>query len=141
LSLYLRWCDVPRISAILSFTLCRLVALAVALEDTEIADQCNSIASEFHNATNGRLWNLSLGTFSLGLGSPGNFSLTGTTWTILSRAANRPQVFSSLSKPKSFDLVLTTEPGLRILSLQSTNWRRTRRVFARSLVSILPRLQ
>jgi hypothetical protein len=103
------------VSGLFSFTLRRLAPLAIALEDTEIADKFNSTASKINNAINERLWNPSLGTYSLGLDSPGNFSLTGVAWAILSGAANITQVSSSLSKLEE----LRFGPGYRTSSAEA----------------------
>lgn len=103
------------VSGMFAFTLRRLIPLAVALEDVEAAEKFNSTASKINNAINERLWNPSLGTYSLGLDSPGNFSLTGVAWAILSGAANRSQVESSFSKLEE----LRFGPGYRTSSAEA----------------------
>lgn len=99
-------------TGLFSFTLRRLVPLAEAMNDTGAATRFNSTASELNNAINERLWNPSLGTYSLSLDSPGNFSITGIAWCILAGAANSSQASSSIAKLEE----LRFGPGYRTIS-------------------------
>ncbi|KAJ4349506.1 uncharacterized protein N0V89_008122 [Didymosphaeria variabile] len=103
------------VSGLFAFTLRRLVPLAVALNDIETAETFNSTASKLTQAINERLWNPDLGTYSLSLDSPGNFSLTGIAWAILSGAANSTQIASSLAKLED----LRFGPGYRTSSAEA----------------------
>ncbi|KAL5377223.1 hypothetical protein DPSP01_009889 [Paraphaeosphaeria sporulosa] len=103
------------VSGLFAFTLRRLAPLAVALGDAEAARKFNSTASKINDAINEHLWNPSLGTYSLGLDSPGNFSLTGVAWAILSGAANSSQIASSLLKLQE----LRFGPGYRTSSAEA----------------------
>lgn len=100
------------VSGLFSFTLQRLAPLAAAMNDTKAADDFEATASKLNDAINRNLWNPSLGTYSLSTDSPGNFSLTGIAWCILSGAANSSQASSSIAKLKD----LRFGPGYRTTS-------------------------
>ncbi|CAI6244859.1 unnamed protein product [Periconia digitata] len=85
-------------SGMLAFALKQLVPVALALDEKETADRFTSTASKLIDTINDQLWNPSLGTYSLSLDSPGNFSYTGVAWCILAGAADRDQIQSSLAK-------------------------------------------
>jgi len=85
-------------TGLLAFTMDRLAPLALELGDEEAASSYNSTASSLRDAINDKLWNPSLGTYSLSLDSPGNFSLTGIAWAMLSGAANSDKASSSVRK-------------------------------------------
>ncbi|EMD67718.1 glycoside hydrolase family 78 protein [Bipolaris sorokiniana ND90Pr] len=86
------------VTGLMSFALQQIVPLALAFQDTATASLCNTTALSLNDALNTKLWNPELGTYSLDLTSPGNFSLTGIAWSILSGAANTSQITSSLEK-------------------------------------------
>ncbi|KAF3009596.1 hypothetical protein E8E13_006645 [Curvularia kusanoi] len=76
----------------------KIAPLACALGDQEASTLYLNKASQLRDALNRELWNEELGTYSLSTDSPGNFSLTGIAWAILSGAANGTQVASSIAK-------------------------------------------
>ena len=86
------------VTGLLAFTMELLAPLALDLGDAETASTYNSTAHGLRNAINDKLWNPNLKTYSLSLDSPGNFSLTGIAWAILSGAANSDQASSSIQK-------------------------------------------
>lgn len=86
------------VTGLFAFTLEGLSVLAKSLKDEEAATLYAQTASSLRTAMNMRLWNDKLGTYSLSLSSPGNFSLTGIAWSILSGAANATQAASSIAK-------------------------------------------
>ncbi|KAI0579968.1 Bac-rhamnosid multi-domain protein [Pyrenophora tritici-repentis] len=86
------------VTGLFAFTMDLLVPLALDMGDAEVASKFNSTASGLRDAINDKLWNPSLETYSLSLGSPGNFSLTGIAWAMLSGAANGDQASSSIRK-------------------------------------------
>lgn len=99
-------------TGVFAFTLQQLVPIALAVNDTEAAAHFTSTAANLVDAINTHLWNPSLGTYSLSLASPGNFSLTGIAWAILAGAANQTQSQSSLAKLEE----LRFGPGYRTTS-------------------------
>jgi hypothetical protein len=86
------------ITGLFAFTLDRLVPLAEAFQDNEASTAFSNAASGLRDSINKNLWNEGLGTYSLSTSSPGNFSLTGIAWAILSGAANASQIESSIAK-------------------------------------------
>lgn len=100
------------VSGLFSFALHRLVPVAIAVNDMEAAEKFNSTAIHLNEAINERLWSPSLGTYSLSTDAPGNFSLTGIAWAILSGAANSSQISSSIAKLEE----LRFGPGYRTSS-------------------------
>ncbi|USP75811.1 glycoside hydrolase family 78 protein [Curvularia clavata] len=86
------------VTGLLSFALQQIMPLALAMQDNETASLCNTTSTKLQNGLNTYLWNPQLGTYSLSLDSPGNFSLTGIAWAILSGAANATQTASSITK-------------------------------------------
>ncbi|RMZ66552.1 alpha-L-rhamnosidase [Pyrenophora seminiperda CCB06] len=86
------------VTGLFAFTMDRLVPLALAFGDMEAASRYNSTAHRLRDAMNKKLWNPSLETYSLSLASPGNFSLTGIAWAILSGTANSEQASLSVRK-------------------------------------------
>ena len=86
------------VTALAAYTLRKLVPIATALHDTETADGYATTASKLSLAINSRLWNPSLGVYSLSLDAPSNFSLTAIAWTILSGTANSSQAASMITK-------------------------------------------
>ncbi|KAF1957947.1 Six-hairpin glycosidase [Byssothecium circinans] len=85
-------------TSLFAYALQRLVPLAEAFNDTAAVNTYTEIAQNLRDAINTHLWNEGLGTYSLSVDSPGNFSITGIAWAILSGAANTTQATSSLSK-------------------------------------------
>ncbi|KAJ5061302.1 Six-hairpin glycosidase-like protein [Bipolaris maydis] len=100
------------VTGLMSFALQRIVPLALALQDTATASLANTTAHSLNAALNTHLWNPELGTYSLGLSSPGNFSLTGIAWSILSGAANTSQITSSIAQLER----LRFGPGYKTIS-------------------------
>ncbi|KAH8706974.1 Six-hairpin glycosidase-like protein [Phaeosphaeriaceae sp. PMI808] len=86
------------VSGLAAFTFQRLVPLANAFGDEEASESYKRAADNLRRGLNKKLWNDELGTYSLSTSSPGNFSLTGIAWAILSGAANRTQAESSIAK-------------------------------------------
>ena len=85
-------------TGLFTYMLQKLAPLAHALGDKEAFAEYTQKAGELREALNRRLWNEDLGTYSLSSDSPGNFSLTGIAWAILSGAANETQTASSITK-------------------------------------------
>ena len=81
-----------------AYALKGLIPLAQALGDSEAAQLYSTTASKLTQALNDKLWNATLGTYSLSTSVPANFSLTGIAWAILSGAANSTQAASSIAK-------------------------------------------
>jgi hypothetical protein len=88
--------DGSAITGLFAFALERLVLVADAVGDTETSATYGNAARGLRDAINDQLWNDELGTYSLSTASPGNFSLTGIAWAILSGAANATQAESSI---------------------------------------------
>jgi hypothetical protein len=86
------------ITGLFAFALDRLVPLANAFQDNEAATAYTKAAGDLRESINKNLWNEELGTYALSIASPGNFSLTGIAWAILSGAANATQIESSIGK-------------------------------------------
>ncbi|KAF1955146.1 Six-hairpin glycosidase [Byssothecium circinans] len=84
-------------TGLLAYALQRLTPLAESLNDTATAKLYTKTSSQLRQAINSHLWNEKLGTYSLSVDSPSNFSLTGIAWAILSGAANAKQASSSIS--------------------------------------------
>ncbi|KAK4506260.1 hypothetical protein PRZ48_004225 [Zasmidium cellare] len=84
------------VTVLLSYGLQRLIPLAEALNDTAAAECYNKTATALNAAVNRELWNPALGTYSLSLAAPSNYSLTSIAWTLLSGAANSTQAASML---------------------------------------------
>jgi hypothetical protein len=76
----------------------KLAPLAHALGDEEAFAEYTQKAEELRGSLNRELWNEDLGTYSLSIDSPGNFSLTGIAWAILAGAANETQTASSITR-------------------------------------------
>lgn len=75
-----------------------IAPLARALGDEAASTMYLQKADELRESLNRELFNEELGTYSLSTASPGNFSLTGIAWAILSGAANETQAASSIAK-------------------------------------------
>ncbi|KAK4899263.1 hypothetical protein LTR27_003495 [Elasticomyces elasticus] len=86
------------VTALNAYALQGLVSLAKALGDHGTAQLYSATAANLTRAINEQLWNDTLGTYSLSLDSPSNYSLTAIAWTILSGAANSSQAASSIAK-------------------------------------------
>jgi hypothetical protein len=86
------------VTGLMAFALQQIAPLAIALQDADTASLCKDKANTLRIALNTHLWNPELGTFSLSLSSPDNFSLTGIAWAILSGAANATQTRSSIAR-------------------------------------------
>lgn len=100
------------VTGLMSFTLQLIEPLARAAQDMEIASLCNATAIKLQDGLNKHLWNPELGTYSLSVESPGNYSLTGIAWAILSGAANETQAKSSIAKLEG----LRFGPGYKTIS-------------------------
>ncbi|KAF3039022.1 hypothetical protein E8E12_007438 [Didymella heteroderae] len=85
-------------TGLFAYMLEKIAPLAHALGDEEAFKLYTQTASQLREALNRELWNAELGTYSLSTASPGNFSLTGIAWAILSGAANKTQAESSITK-------------------------------------------
>ncbi|KAJ4373480.1 hypothetical protein N0V86_007620 [Didymella sp. IMI 355093] len=85
-------------TGLFAYMLDKIAPLAHALGDEEASTLYAQIASQLREALNRELWNAELGTYSLSIASPSNFSLTGIAWAILSGAANKTQAESSIAK-------------------------------------------
>lgn len=85
-------------TGLFAYMLDKIVSLALALGDEEASTLYSQTAHNLRGALNRELWNDQLGTYSLSTASPGNFSLTGMAWAILSGAANETQAASSIAK-------------------------------------------
>lgn len=85
-------------TSVLAYALKQLVPLARALGDTASAKLYEDTSAALVKAINDKLWNPTLGTWSLSLEAPSNYSLTGIGWAILAGAANGSQVTSSFAK-------------------------------------------
>jgi hypothetical protein len=85
-------------TGLFAYMLDKISPLAYALGDKEASNLYTQTATELRKALNRELWNDQLGTYSLSTASPGNFSLTGIAWALLSGAANKTQTVSSIAK-------------------------------------------
>jgi hypothetical protein len=86
------------VTGVFAYALKQLAPLAHALGDTAAAELYESTSAALTQAMNDKLWNAELGTWSLSVEAPSNYSLTGIGWAILAGAANRSQVTSSFAK-------------------------------------------
>lgn len=86
------------VSALLAYTLRSLVPLADALNDTATSALYTSTAETLSQSINEKLWNETLGTYSLSIDAPSNYSLSSMAWTILSGTANNSQAESMINK-------------------------------------------
>jgi hypothetical protein len=86
------------VTAVHAYALKELAPLARALGDTVSATLYEDTSASLIQAINNKLWNPSLGTYSLSLDAPSNYSLTAIGWAILAGAANTSQVTSSFAK-------------------------------------------
>lgn len=86
------------VTAVFAYALKELVPLARAVGDTASATLYEDTAASLVQAINDKLWNPTLGTYSLSLEAPSNYSLTAIGWAILAGAANSTQVTSSFAK-------------------------------------------
>jgi hypothetical protein len=86
------------VTGLMALTFDRLAPLANAFQDSNTSAQYVHASDRLRISLNQQLWNSELGTYSLALSSPGNFSLTGIAWAILSGAANETQIASSITK-------------------------------------------
>ncbi|GAB1739427.1 hypothetical protein NU219Hw_g4386t1 [Hortaea werneckii] len=91
-------------TALLAYTLKSLVPLAIAMQEENTADFYSAVAANLSEATNRHLWNAELGTYSLSLDAPSNYSLASIAWTILSGTANSTQAASSIAKMEGLRL-------------------------------------
>ncbi|KAF2629297.1 glycoside hydrolase family 78 protein [Macroventuria anomochaeta] len=85
-------------TGLFAYMLDKIAPLADALGDEEASTLYSQTASQLREALNRELWNDQLGTYSLSTASPGNFSLTGIAWAILSGATNDTQAASSIAR-------------------------------------------
>jgi hypothetical protein len=85
-------------TGLFAYMLNKIAPLAHALGDEEASTLYAQVASQLREALDRELWNAELGTYALSTASPGNFSLTGIAWAILSGAANKTQAESSIAK-------------------------------------------
>lgn len=86
------------VTGLFAYMLDKVAPVADALGDKEAVALYTKTADQLRGSLNAELWNEELGTYSLSTASPGNFSLTGIAWAILSGAANETQTVSSISK-------------------------------------------
>jgi hypothetical protein len=86
------------VTAVFAYALKELVPLAHAIGDTASAELYETTSASLIKAINDKLWNPTLGTYSLSLDAPSNYSLTAIGWAILAGAANTSQVTSSFAK-------------------------------------------
>lgn len=103
------------VTGVFAYALEQLADLADVLNDTLAAELYRSTSESLVQAMNDNLWNAELGTYSLSVDSPSNFSLTGIAWAILSGAANSSQATSSIEKLEE----LRCGIGYRTLSSES----------------------
>lgn len=85
-------------SSLLVLALRQLIPIAEAISDTSTASLYKNTADNLALAINKLLWNDQLGTYSLSLSSPGNFSAAGIAFAIRSGVANTTQTALSISK-------------------------------------------
>lgn len=86
------------VTGVFAYALKALVPLALAVNDTASAQLYADTANNLTQAINEKLWNSDLGTYSLSVAAPSNYSLTGIAWAILAGAANGSQAASSFAK-------------------------------------------
>ena len=86
------------VTAVFAYALKELVPLARAVRDNKSATLYEGTSASLVRAINEKLWNPTLGTYSLSLDAPSNYSLTAIGWAILAGAANTSQVTSSFAK-------------------------------------------
>ncbi|KAK4550353.1 hypothetical protein LTR36_003320 [Oleoguttula mirabilis] len=86
------------VTALGAHTLRKLVPLAQALGDDAAASLYEDTANNLSQAINDKLWNPSLGVYSLSLDAPSNYSLTAIAFTILSGTANSTQASAMISR-------------------------------------------
>jgi hypothetical protein len=86
------------VTAVFAYALKELAPLARAVGDTASAKLYEDTSASLVQAINDKLWNPTLGTYSLSLDAPSNYSLTAIGWAILAGAANSSQVTSSFAK-------------------------------------------
>lgn len=86
------------VTGLFAYMLDKVSPIADALGDKEAVSLYTQKADEIRQSLNKQLWNEELGVYSLSTASPGNFSLTGIAWAILSGAANETQAASSIGK-------------------------------------------
>jgi hypothetical protein len=78
--------------------------IASLLNDSGAASIYDSMASKIASGINSHLWNEELGVYSLGIGSMGNFSVSGISWVITSGVATPTRAASSLAKLEDLKL-------------------------------------
>lgn len=93
-------------TGLFAYMLDKVAPIARAIGDEEAAAQYTRTATQLREALNQMLWNAELGTYSVSTASPGNFSLTGIAWAILSGAANKTQTESSIAKLEQLRLAV-----------------------------------
>ena len=86
------------VTGVFAYALKQLAPLARAFGDTATAELYENTSKALVQAIDDKLWNPELGTWSLSIDAPSNYSLTGIGWAILAGAANGSQVTSSLAK-------------------------------------------
>ena len=86
------------VTAVFAYALKELAPLARAVGDTASATLYENTSASLVEAINDKLWNPTLGTWSLSLEAPSNYSLTAIGWAILAGAANSSQVTSSFAR-------------------------------------------
>jgi hypothetical protein len=74
-----------------------MVDVASAVGDTAAANEYQTAARSLVKNINGRLWNDALGTYSLSIASPDDFSVNSIAFCVLSGAANATQAASSIA--------------------------------------------
>ena len=86
------------VSSLMVIALRQLVPIAEALHDANAASSYTAAADSLSSTINQKLWNEELGTYSLSLTSPGNFSAAAIAFTIRGGVANATQAALSISK-------------------------------------------
>ncbi|OJJ36310.1 hypothetical protein ASPWEDRAFT_169838 [Aspergillus wentii DTO 134E9] len=91
--------------------------VASAVGDNSSASKWASIATSLKTAINTRLWNGTLGVYSLATSQPSDFSIAGTAFSLSSGIANKTQALASISHLASLQL----GPGYKDASTVSSN--------------------
>lgn len=123
------------VTALFAQTLRSLIPLAESYNDTATAAQYASVAANLSEAINSKLWNEEIGTYSLSLSSPSNYSVSDIAWSLLSNTANSTQAHRMLSTAlPSFTL------GIGYKSTSSTPSDTTTQLSPNILGMLLPAL-
>jgi hypothetical protein len=88
-------------TALFAIGLKQLAIVATALKDTTTADQYTALAANLRTAINTKLWNPTIGAYSIALSSPSDTSILATAFTIRAGIANSSQATSSIQSLSS----------------------------------------